>query len=83
MIAAIAWPLALVVVSVLAYLGFIRWLAREVTTVRELRAELKATQDDWQARFARYERGHDQLVTRINNMNPMPNPLGKFGTRTG
>lgn len=91
MIAAILWPLVAIAAVVALWDGVRRWLARDTATVRELRAELKgvrdeqkATQEDWGKRFERYERAHDVLVTRFNNTNPSPNPLGKtYSTRAG
>jgi hypothetical protein len=83
MIGAIIWPLVALAIAALATYAFTRWLARDTTTVRELRAELKATQEDWGKRFEKYERAHDMLVTRFNNTSPSPNPLGKtYSTRS-
>lgn len=63
--------------------GWRRYLAQEAKDVAALKAELSATQADWEKRFVKYERAHDQLVTRVNNANPGPNPLGKtYSTRS-
>lgn len=57
--------------------GWRRYLAKESTTVAELKNEIAARDADFAKRFAVYEKAHDALVTRFNAAAPSPNPLGK------
>lgn len=80
----LTWALCSLAVAALAWDGFRRWLGREGTTVRELRAELTGTQADWGRRFAKHEAAHAALESRVASMQPNLQPLGKhYSTRGG
>lgn len=77
------WPTVVLAAAYFLWDFAKAWLSRDATAVRELKAELAATHVDWEKRFSQYERAHDTLVTRVNNMQPTPNPLGKtYSTRS-
>jgi predicted negative regulator of RcsB-dependent stress response len=75
------WPLAVVVIAVLALVGWLCWLRRETgdqKTARELREEMRSRDADWLERFNALDRKHATLETQIRNLQPdRPNPLGR------
>lgn len=82
----ILWPLVTLGIAAMGCYAFCRWLQREQSSVRTLRAELTATQGEWTQRFESVERQHDIRVTtlekRVNALQPSMNPLGShYSTR--
>lgn len=73
----ILWPLVAAGLTLASWDAVRRWVARDSKHVREFKAELVRRDEAFGERFAKYERAYDQLVTRFNNTNPSPNPLGK------
>ena len=65
--------------------GWRRYLAKDTATVRELRIELKGTQEDWEKRFHAHERELDTVGKHVKALAARDgvSPLGKsYSTRS-
>lgn len=80
----IAWPLVTVAVAYWLHDGLKQWISREATTIRELREELRRTQEDWTKHFSTQQKAHDQLASLVKHISAAPNPLGRsYNPRSG
>lgn len=90
MIAAITWPLALVVVAAMALYALTRWLNRDhvvVTKIDTFRAELLERDGQWATKFEQQQRELHALQRTVHALQD-PNkatPLGKtyYSPRAG